>query len=284
MQVHHEQVRGDGVDLHVARAGEGPPVVLLHGFAEDWRSWRHQIPALAAAGFSVWAPDLRGYHLSEKPRGREAYHLRHLAEDVAALVRATGQRHAHIVGHDWGGIVAWTFVGIHPELTRRLVILNAPHLRIYLRRARRPPQLFQSWYVLFFQLPWLAERALSAGNFRAVRAMFRHAPARPGAFSEEDIDGYIAALSKPGALTAALNYYRANFRGDGFRLASSSKVTAGTLVIWGEKDPALSIGVLEGLDEVASQLRIQRIADAGHWVQNEAPEEVNEALIDFLTT
>ena len=282
VELRHEWVRGDGVNLHVARAGEGPPVILLHGFPENWRSWRHQIAVLVAAGFSVWAADLRGYNLSDRPSVREAYHLRHLIEDVAALVRATGQSGAHIIGHDWGGVIAWTFAGVHPELTRKLVILNAPHMRIYLERVRQPSQMFRSWYVLFFQLRWFAERALSANHFQAVRGMFRHTPAAKDTFSREEIECYIESLSKPGALTAALNYYRANIRPDALRLASSAQISAATLVIWGEMDPALSLTLLSGLEQVAPRVRVHRIARAGHWVQNEAPAEVNDVILRFL--
>ena len=170
--VHHRHVRGDGVDLHVAIAGDGPPVILLHGFPENWRSWRKQIRTLVGAGLSVWMPDMRGYNWSARPSSREAYHLRHLVADLAALVCATGVPRAHVCGHDWGGIVAWTFAGHHPEQVDRLVICNAPHLRLYAERVRRPPQLIMSWYVLFFQLPRLPELVLSLRDFRAVRAMF----------------------------------------------------------------------------------------------------------------
>src|SRR5207244_2516240 len=131
---------------------------LLHGFPENWRCWRHQFEPLAQAGLSVLAPDLRGYNLSDRPSPRAAYDLRRLVADVAALVRATGHTRAHIVGHDWGGVIAWAFAGAHPELLDRLVILNAPHMDIYLRKVWRPPQVFRSWYVLFFQIPRLPER------------------------------------------------------------------------------------------------------------------------------
>lgn len=281
MEIRHEQIRGDGVELHVARAGEGPPVVLLHGFPENWTSWRHQLAPLVDAGFSVFAPDLRGYRLSQRPAERSAYHLRHLVADVAALVQYTGHPRVHLVGHDWGGVIAWTFASEHPELLRRMVILNAPHLRIYLTKVRRPPQMLRSWYVYFFQLPMLPEWVLSAGGFAVLRQMFARTPARQGAFSEEEIDGYIESLSPPGALTAALNYYRANLARSGAEMASTV-IEAETLVIWGERDPALGVGLLDGLEQVATQVRIERLANVGHWVQNEAPEEVNRLLLQFL--
>lgn len=284
MRLRHERIRADGLDLHVACAGSGPPVLLLHGFPEHWRCWQHQIEPLARAGFSVFAPDLRGYNLSDRPLTRDAYHLRHLVADVAALVRATGHPRAHIVGHDWGGVIAWAFAGAHPELLDKLVILNAPHMEIYLRKVWRPPQLFRSWYVLFFQIPGLPEWLLSAGGCRAIREMFRQTTYRDRALSAADIDACIDALSQPGALTAALNYYRANIRSrSGLRLARSARVAAETLVIWGEQDRALDVGLLDGLARIAPRARVYRIPDAGHWVQNEAPEEVNLALVGFLT-
>jgi pimeloyl-ACP methyl ester carboxylesterase len=282
-QLRHERILCDGVSLYVARAGHGPPVILLHGFPEDWRSWKHQIPALASAGFSVLAPDLRGYHKSDRPAHRAAYHLKHLVADTVALVRATGQPRAHIVGHDWGGIVAWTFAGAHPELIDRLVILNAPHLDIYLTYVGRPSrQWLRSWYAPLFRLPRLPEWALSARNFHVLRDMFGRRPEQP-AFSREDIDGYIDALSQPGALTAALNWYRENAAPDAVQLARSARVAAPTLVIWGERDPTLGVELLNGLERVAPLVRIHRIAHASHWVQNEAPDEVNRVMIDFLS-
>lgn len=282
LKIRHERIKADGVDLHVAVVGQGPPVILLHGFPENWRSWRRQFAALVHAGFSVWAPDMRGYNLSERPSDREAYHLRHLIADVASVVHATGYPRAHIGGHDWGGIVAWTFAGHNPDLIDKLVIFNAPHLAIYLEKVRQPPQMFRSWYVLFFLLPRLPERALSARNFGAVRDMFKRLPTRAGAFSDEDIDQYIRALSSPGALTAGLNYYRANLRSDGVALARSARIAAETLVIWGDHDPAMGPEVLDGLEKVAPRVRVHRIPDASHWVQNEAPDEVNRVLTNFL--
>jgi epoxide hydrolase 4 len=282
LEIRHERTRGDGVELHVARAGEGPPVILLHGFPENWRSWKHQMPALVDAGFSVHVPDLRGYNLSEIPAGRDAYRMPHLVEDVAALVRATGQPRAHIVGHDWGGIVAWQFATAHAELTDRLVILNAPHPALYARAVRRPPQLLLSWYVFFFLLPFLPERALAASDYAAVRRIFTRRPARPGTFSEEDASAYVEGLARPGALRAALNYYRANVGRRDFGGGHRAPIGSETLVIWGERDGALSPVLLDGLERHVTRLRIHRIPDASHWVQNEAPAEVNRALVGFL--
>ena len=274
-------VRADGLTLQVQVAGEGPPVILLHGFPENSHSWRHQIAPLARAGFSVWVPDLRGYPPSDLPADMRGCHLRHLIADVAAMVEASGYPKAHVVGHDWGGIIAWAFAGRHPQWLDRLVILNAPHMQIYRDKAWRTTQALRSLYVLLFQLPWLPERLLAAGDYRLVRAMFRYLPAQP-AFDADDIQRYVDCLSRPGALTAALDYYRANLRHDGIRLAAQVRTDAPVLVIWGERDPALGVQLLDGIERFAPRARVHRIPHASHWVQNEAPEEVNRLLLDFL--
>jgi pimeloyl-ACP methyl ester carboxylesterase len=285
LAVRHERVHAaGGVSLHVAIAGTGPPIILLHGFPENWRSWRHQIAPLASAGFNVWAPDLRGYNLSDRPDRRGEYALDRLADDVAALVRATGAARAHIGGHDWGGMVAWQFVESYPALTDRLLIFNAPHPAIYRRALRRPPQMFKSWYLLPFLVPGLAEWGLLAGNARGLRAVFEQAAARPGVFSREDLNEYVEAMSSPGALTAALNYYRANVALGWSPPEDHPVLPMRTLVVWGEQDPALSTVLLEGLTTFVPRVQVQRIPNAGHWVQHEAPSEVNRAVTTFLAS
>lgn len=282
-EFHDKHIAGDGVDLHVVTGGTGLPVILLHGFPENWRSWRRQMPELVAAGFSVWAPDLRGYNHSGIPAEQAAYRLDHLVADVADLVTATGHPRAHIVGHDWGGIIAWSFAQRRPGLVDKLAILNAPHMKIYLQKVKYPRQMLKSWYILFFLLPRLPELALAANNFHAIRRMFRFGPLNKEAFSNQDIEEYVLALSRPGALTAALNFYRANLTmANAHRFARAEPVNAETLVIWGERDPALGIELLDGLHEIVPRVRIHRIPCSSHWVQNEAPQEVNRTLIGFL--
>src|SRR4051794_34874601 len=185
------------IRLHYAEAGAGPLIVLLHGFPEFWYSWRHQLPALAAAGYRVVAPDLRGYNLSGKPRSVRAYRLRELAHDVAALIRYCGSERAVVVGHDWGGGVAWGVAMRHPALLSRLVILNCPHPVALQRALRTPQQLRRSWYIFFFQLPWLPEASLRAGDFAGLRRLLRTAPLRPDAFTDADVERYVAALKRP---------------------------------------------------------------------------------------
>ena len=277
----HERLETGEIALHVVRAGEGPPVILLHGFPEFWYSWRDQIEALADAGFSVLAPDMRGYHLSDKPGEQAAYDLHHLVRDVAALVAATGHARAHIVGHDWGGVVAWAFAAARPELVDRLVVVNAPHPAIYSSKVRRWPQMFKSLYVLLFLLPWVPERVLLAYNGWAIRFMLTRAARVPDAFTQEDQDRYVEAIRQPGAMTAALNYYRANVR-DGAGIRRVARVDVRALVIWGERDPALGTDLLEGLEELVPRVMIERLAGVGHWVQREAPQAVSRLMIDFL--
>ncbi|NEX59589.1 alpha/beta fold hydrolase [Noviherbaspirillum galbum] len=276
------QTRGNpAIRLHVQVMGEGSPVILLHGFPENARAWRHQLPALAAAGYAAWAPNLRGYPPSSiSPRQRD-YHLRHLVDDVAAVVSASGHEQAVVAGHDWGGIIAYAFAQAHPDKLSKLIILNAPHMGIYQEKVWHTSQLFRSAYVGFFQLPFLPERTLAAGDFSAVRRMFR-CTSRRAAFSRADIDAYVDGLRQPGALKAALDYYRANVRPGAMDLARPARIPVPVQVIWGMRDPALGAFLLDGMERFTPRLTIHRIADAGHWVQNEAPREVNGIILDFL--
>ncbi|MDB5756765.1 MAG: Pimeloyl-ACP methyl ester carboxylesterase [Burkholderia sp.] len=277
------RVRGDGLGLHVEVTGTGPPVILLHGFPETGHSWRKQVGPLADAGFSAWVPNLRGYPPSDVSPRQADYHLRHLAADVAAIVAASGYPRAHIVGHDWGGIIAWTFAGLYPALLDRLVIVNAPHMALFSARVWTSSQGLRSLYAGFFQLPLLPEALLAAADYRVVRRMFTLMPAQKGAFGADDIQRYVECLSRPGALKAALDYYRENMRSDGMALAASVHTEAETLVIWGDKDPALGVFLLTGLARYAPSVRIHRISTASHWVQNERPAEFNQVLLKFLS-
>jgi epoxide hydrolase 4 len=276
----------DQVRLHYVEAGpiDGPAVVLLHGFPDFWYSWRHQIPALAAAGFRPIAPDMRGYNLSSKPAGISAYEARRLAGDIRDLIHERGLERAYVAGHDWGAAVAWVLAMRHPEVVERLAILNVPHPRRMLAALRRPSrQLLRSWYIFFFQLPWLAERAVAAGDYWMLRYSFEH-DARPGVFTPADIERYREAWSQPGAVEAMLNYYRATMRrppssgGGGF-----TPIQAPTLVIWGERDRALGAELAEPTrEDVPGLERVVRIPDASHWVQHDCPDRVSELLIAFF--
>jgi pimeloyl-ACP methyl ester carboxylesterase len=265
----------------VVEAGDGPPVVMLHGFPEFWYSWRHQLPALAAAGYRAVAPDLRGYNESDKPPGVASYRSDKLLGDMIGLIEGLGAGPAIVVGHDWGGVIAWLLVMRRPDLVWGLVVLNAPHPATFLRELRHARQLLRSWYMFFFQLPWFPEALIRFQDFRMLGHAFRAQPRHPGAFTPIDVRKYKEALAKPGALTAALNYYRAAFRyrreaEQGFR-----PVRGPALVIWGERDGYLNPHVLDGLPGWAPDAQLVRLPNASHWVQNDEPDTVNRLLVEF---
>ncbi len=280
----HRFTERSGVRLHYVEAGDGPLVVLLHGFPELWYSWRHQIPALVEAGYRVIAPDMRGYNLSDKPRGVAAYGLGELTADVAALIEASGaERAAAVVGHDWGAAVAWTFAARYPALLDRLVVLNGARPERLLAAFRTARQLRKSWYMFFFQLPKLPELLARRKDYAWLRAAVKHEPQRPGATSDEELARYVEAWSQPGALTATINYYRAGFRPSSLRgLARTPRVDAPVLVIWGEHDRFLGPELAEPDPEVVPNARVARVPDAGHFVHYDRPERVNQLLLEFL--
>jgi pimeloyl-ACP methyl ester carboxylesterase len=272
---------GGGVRLHYVEAGEGPLLVLLHGFPEFWYSWRRQLPALAAAGFHVVAPDMRGYNLSDKPAGWRSYRMEALAGDVAGLIRHFGDDPAYVAGHDWGAAVAYGFAMQHPELLRRLAILNVPHTERMLHGFRTVRQLRKSWYMFFFQIPGLPEALLRREDFAFAKRSLR-ADSRES-FSDTDLRRYAEAWSQPGALTAMLNYYRAALRGSPrATLAQLRPIQAPTLVIWGERDRHLGAELAEPLPKWVPDMRIEWLPQATHWVQHEEPARVNELLAGFF--
>ena len=278
----HRYADLSGLRLHYVEAGNGPPVLLLHGFPDFWYSWRYQIPALAGAGFRVIAPDLRGYNLSDKPSGVASYRTEAVVEDLAGLIRTCGAERVAVIGHDWGGGVAWLFAMRHPELVRRLAILNAPHPAVFRRALRHPRQLLRSWYMFFFQIPWLPEALLRAGNYASLRRTLRTDPLRPGAFTREDLDRYVEAASQPGALTAGINYYRALFRYGLRQTRELKRIEAPALVIWGEQDRYLGKELARPDSRWVPNVRVERFPDASHWVHMDRPERVNALLLDFL--
>ena len=273
--------RTNGIALHCIEAGpqDGPLVILLHGFPEYWWSWRYQIAPLAEAGFRVLVPDQRGYNLSDKPEGRRAYDLDTLAKDVVGLADALGRETFHVVGHDWGGLVAWWTASRHPGRVAKLVAVNAPHPSVvgsYMRS--HPTQMLRSLYAGFFQIPRLPEAMLSANGHRSLKdALLR--TSRRGTFSNEDMAEYEKVWSQPGALTAMLNWYRALPLRPGMK---DPAVPSPTLVIWGGRDRFLEKGLAEASVALCNTGDIRWIDGATHWVHHEEPEAVNAALVDFL--
>lgn len=279
---HREETVG-GLRLHWVEAGDGPLVLLLHGFPEHWLAWRRQLPALAAAGFRAVAPDLRGYNLSDKPEGVSSYRMEALAGDVANLVRHLGYARTRLVGHDWGGAIAWCVPALHPGLVERLAILNAPHPVLMRRKLATLAQARRSSYMFFFQLPFLPERSLTRHRAGFLARMLRRDPATAGAFSPEEIEAYREAFLRPGVATAAVNYYRAAFR-SGTRIPGLRRSLDGvpTLVLWGEGDRYLGPELLDGLDALVPDLRLVRIPGASHWLASDAAGRVNAELIAFF--
>jgi len=254
--------------------------VLLHGFPEFWWSWRFQFPALVDAGFQVIAPDMRGYNTSEKPRHVADYAIPHLVADIRGLVRALGHDKVDLVAHDWGGAVAWNVAALAPDVVDRLAVLNCPHPTVFARGLRNPKQLRMSWYMAAFQLPFLPEQILVRRD--TMTKTFRGWSTRPEHFDDDVIARFREAISQEGAARSAINYYRAargDFAGAGTKLP---RIAAKTLLVWGEEDQALGPWLVEPHRNVVDDLRIERISGASHWVQQDAPERVNELLLEFL--
>jgi pimeloyl-ACP methyl ester carboxylesterase len=273
----------NGIRLHLVEAGpkEGKLLILLHGFPETWWCWKNQIEPLAQAGFRVMAPDQRGYNLSNKPHGIMAYHLDKTTGDVLGILIASGREKAFVAGHDWGGLVAWRLAERYPQVVERLAILNAPHPAVFLPSILRDPsQIGRSLYALFFQLPGLPEAMLRRDDWALVVQSLR-ATSRPGAFSEEDFEQYRRAWWQPGAFTAMLNWYRANFRRPPGR-TSQERIRVPTLILWGAQDTALGRKLSELSAERCEDARLVYFEDATHWLQHEEPRGVNRTLINFF--
>ena len=274
----------DALRIHYATAGPeaGPPVLLLHGFPEFWYGWRRQIPALAAAGYRVIAPDQRGYNLSSKPLGRQSYDLDLLAADILALMDHLGHGRVYLVGHDWGAAVAWWLAIHHPQRIRKLAILNVPHPRVMARNLRRNPrQILKSWYMFFFQIPWLPEFLLGAADGAGLATLLRRS-GKADSFNEEELGRYRAAWRQPGALTSMLNWYRALFR----RASQSmpgGRIKLPVLVLWGERDVALSVEMAEQSLAYCADGRLELFPQATHWLQHDEADAVNRYLIEFLS-
>jgi pimeloyl-ACP methyl ester carboxylesterase len=249
---------------------------MLHGFPEFWYSWRKQIAVVAAAGFRVVAPDLRGYNDSPRPGDVDAYKLTNVVADIAALIVENGGR-ATVVGHDWGGYAAWYLAMTHPALVERLIILNAPHPKALAREMHRSlEQKVRLSYQLFFNIPLLSDAV--------VRLLLPVLMRRMGKFTREEIREYRKAWRQPRAIWAMLAYYRALFRSRAELKKLHSRIEAPTLLIFGERDPVFTLATLDGLENDVPNMRVERISSAGHFVQTDAPETVNRLILDFLAT
>src|SRR5579864_5304318 len=311
------RVAANGINFEVATMGSGDRLALcLHGFPEHAYSWRHQMPLLARLGYRVWAPNLRGYGNTDSPREISAYQPRTLVEDVASLIRAANAKDTLVVAHDLGAVLAWLLaispqtrksgaigdptispqtrksgaIGDpatnQPQLIDRLVILNLPHLACFAREVRKPTQFFKSWYTLFFQLPWLPEKILGRRQGRGASELIRKTSCNPARFPDETLEVYRANAARPGGLRAMLNWYRGFFRGGGLKRffhRNIPTIRIPTIFLWGDNDVALSTRTTVGKEKYVTDLTFRVFPGVSHWIQQEAPDEVNAMIEAWLT-
>ncbi len=274
-------IETNGIKMHVMRAGyaEGEPVVLLHGFPEFWYGWHNQIQSLAEAGYRVIVPDQRGYNLTDKPQGVDAYTIDKLVADVLGLLDALEYDKVRLVAHDWGAMVAWYFAMHHPDRVQQLVIMNVPHPKVYSTFVRTTPeQMLRSWYVGAFQIPALPEAIARMTNYSQFANIMRE----QANLRDDQLRRYVEAWGQPGAMTAMINWYRAaaRYQPD---MPDDGRIHVPTLVLWGMEDFALSHKMAEPSAEMADEGRLVMFKGASHFVQHDRAERVNELLLAFFS-
>ena len=290
MEVRTEFVEANGLRFEVLvcepKSGEGDRLALcLHGFPEVALSWREQMPALAAAGWRVWAPNQRGYGQTSRPAKMQAYAIERLMEDVAGLIDASGAKEVALLGHDWGGIVAWCFATRRVWPLVKLVVINVPHPVCFLRAARRPGQMRRSWYVLFFQLRALPEWLMGRWGARAIPESMLRSSTRPGGFPRDLLRATRENAAQPEALRAMIDWYRAFLRGGGLRRQlrlGFPVIDTPTLLLWGERDRFLAKYTTDGTGAFVRDFTLEFLPGVSHWVQQDAPAQCNAALVRFL--
>jgi Predicted hydrolases or acyltransferases (alpha/beta hydrolase superfamily) len=276
----------NGIALHVVLAGpaSGKPLVFLHGFPEFWFGWRHQIDHFASSGYRVIIPDQRGYNLSEKPAGIASYSIDLLAKDVVGVLGAVTDSKAFVVGHDWGAAVTWYLAARYSKRVSRTAMLGVPHPRVFIKNLiTNPTQLRKSWYVLFFQLPWLPERILRRRDWALLISTLRDTSPR-GVFSDADLQQYKKSWTRKGALTAMLNWYRAALLSPS-KLAvdpEASRVKVPALLIWGKNDQFAAEATARESLQYCDDGHLEMFETATHWVQHEEPAQVNTLLSQFF--
>jgi len=278
-------IEANGLAFEVDMCGDGRKLaLLLHGFPENKFSWRYQLPLLAELGYTAWAPNLRGYGGTTRPQGVEAYRMEHLTADVAALIDAARARGIDgpttLIAHDWGGAIAWSFALSGARPLERFIVMNLPHPTLFLRALKTWAQLKRSWYVFFFQLPWLPEKVFTMRNAEAVAQAFRGMAVDKSRFPDGVLDQYRKSALLPGAMTAMINYYRAAFRNRAASAAIQNPplLETPTLMIWGEEDAALGRELTYGTERLVKDFTIRYLPQVSHWVQQEAPEAVNAMI------
>lgn len=279
-------VAANGLKFEVAMCGQGESLALcLHGFPEHALCWRDQLPVLAELGYRVWAPNQRGYGNSSRPPNMSDYSIDKLVADVAGLIDASGAKRTVLIGHDWGAVVAWAFAARQVRPLDALIIMNVPHPMCYMERLFRSAQFFKSWYIYFFQLPWLPEWMLTRRNARAVSGMVLRTSSNREKFPRDLLDVFQKNAQSPGAVTAMVNWYRANFRRTlrGGVRQDFPRIQTRTLVIWGEADAALDKSTTYNTGRYVTDLTLRYLPGVSHWVQQDATEAVNTMVTCFLT-
>ena len=278
----HGFVKSNGINLHYVSQGTGKLMLMLHGFPEFWYSWRHQI-AEFATDYRVVAIDMRGFNDSDKPEAVSAYKMPELVADVQGVINGLGYEDCILVTHDWGGAIGWNFAYEHPQMVEKLIVMNLPHPAKFIEGIKTWSQLQKSWYIFFFQLPLLPELIFQANDYQAIASAFMDMEIDKSAFTTEDLSAYKTAVAKPGALTAMINYYRANFQIPPDNMTPDYGVLdIPALLIWGEEDVYLGKELTYGTDKYVSNLEIKYIPNCSHWVQQEQPKLVNQYMRNFL--
>ncbi|MGJ8686105.1 MAG: alpha/beta fold hydrolase [Spongiibacteraceae bacterium] len=285
--IHTEYVQANGLNFEVDMAGDGDKLAIcLHGFPENSYSWRYQLPMLAKLGYTAWAPNLRGYKGTTRPKGARNYVMDILVEDVRALIAASGKKDVTLIAHDWGGAIAWAYVLQKAGPIDKFIVMNLPHPKLMKARLLGLTQLLRSWYIFFFQIPWLPEFLLRLANASAIGKAFSSMAVDKSMFPPETLEHFTKPAMQAGALTAMLNYYRGLIRhglSQKVYKALGNQVSTPTLMIWGEQDTALDITTTHGTSELVDDLTLRYLPNVSHWVQQEAPEVVNTMMEAWLT-
>ena len=281
-EIRTEFVKANGLNFEVDKCGAGEKfAICLHGFPEHSYSWRNQLPLLAELGYTVWAPNLRGYGNSSRPTTVKDYLIDHLIADVASLIDASGAKSTLIVGHDWGGAIAWIFALQAIRPIERLIVMNFPHPSLFLGRLMKWPQIVKSWYIFFFQIPKIPEILLGLWDAKPIGDILYHMAVDKSRFPDNILEIYRKNASQPGALTAMINYYRAFFKTKPFsekRREMNLNLERPVLMIWGEKDMALGKELTYGTEKLVTDFTVRYLPNVSHWVQQEAPETVNAMI------
>ncbi|WP_017326487.1 alpha/beta fold hydrolase [Synechococcus sp. PCC 7336] len=276
----HGFLESNGIKLHYVTRGEGPLMLMLHGFPAFWYAWKYHIPEFASS-YKVVALDLPGYNDSDKPTEFSAYRVENLVGYIEGAIDALGYKHCVLVGHDWGGALAWTFTYDRPERVERLVVMNFPHPAKFAQGLRTPQQLLRSSYILFFQLRGISEFVIRQGNYAFIGFVFEEVKQYNPDFTSEDIQTFRTAAARPGALTAMLNYYR-NLPNSPFLKRQWGQLEVPTLLLWGEQDNAFGKELSYGTEAYVKDFQLHYIPNSGHWVQLDRPQQVSQHLRDFL--